>query len=318
MPESHDHNVNEAEEAESRPPSTDKRDEPGGERQSTTTASDLSRLAGGVLVALGSQAVVIAAVLFYFGWARVRATYEYFGIDVSVLNFSASDYVLRSASTAFPLLVAIGFLALGAFIVNEQLRPAFAKDNALSARQLVPVLGWIGAVLVTVGFFLALTLRNSAGSEIWGPASMVIGFGVAFYALVVRDSFVAHGGPHLNIIVLSLMLLALLWTILAYADYLGNRTAEQVQAGLPAAPNVIVYSSADLSLSGPGVIMSRIQGPDSQYHFRYSGLRLLVSSGGQYFLLPSGWQPGRGSVIVLPVASGGGAASTRVEFQAPR
>src|SRR5215471_6472571 len=72
------------------------------------------------IVGFAAQTVVLTAVLFYFGWARARASYAYFGVDVSVLNFSVSDYVLRSVNSVFPILMAIGFVALGAVIVDRQ------------------------------------------------------------------------------------------------------------------------------------------------------------------------------------------------------
>jgi len=90
--------------------------------------------------------------------------------------------------------------------------------------------------------------------------------------------------------------------------------AKQLKVNLPTAANVTVYSSRNLSLSGPGVTRSAITVPNSAYRYRYGGFRLLVSSGGQYFLLPAGWQQGTGSVVVLPVTPPG--VSMRVEFQA--
>lgn len=47
----------------------------------------LARTTSAVLAGLASQAVILTAVLFYFGWARAKATYGYFGVDISVLDF---------------------------------------------------------------------------------------------------------------------------------------------------------------------------------------------------------------------------------------
>ena len=43
-----------------------------------------------------------------------------------------------------------------------------------------------------------------------------------------------------------------------------------------------------------------IAGPDERYPYRYSGLRLLVMSGGKYFLVPDGWTRASGAVLVIP------------------
>lgn len=280
---------------------------------------------GGLLAGLASQVAVLTAVLFYFGWARERATFAYFGVDdLGVLNFSVAVYVLRSVSTALPLLMAVGFLAVGAFVVHGQLSRIVAMSRPLRLRMMW-LMGAVGGVLVVTGFALALVLTGPGGSLPEGPALTVIGLLLASYALVIGDGSQARAGSterarrdgdsRLIIVIWSLALIALLWSVAGYAGYVGTQAARQLQAGLPSAANVVVYSSADLLLTGPGVSESRVGGTDAEYHFRYSGLRLLVSANGDYFLLPSGWRPGAGSLIVLPETSGN--AATLVEFQAP-
>lgn len=259
---------------------------------------------------------MLTAVLFYFGWARERATLAYFGVsDLGVLNFSVADYVLRSVGTALPLLMAIGFLALGAFVVHDQVAPSLAKKKHLKVR-VARALTAAGGFLAATGFALALVLTGPGGSQPEGPAVMMLGLLLASYALALRDRTTAHGnGSRLVLVIWALALIALLWSVTGYADYIGTQTARQLQSSLPRAANVTVYSSADLSLSGPGISKAKLDAPDGAYRFRYSGLRLLVSAGGEYFLLPARWHEGSGSVIVLPQTSTEGA--TRVEFQEP-
>lgn len=278
--------------------------------------ASLADLAGGLLTGLASQAVVLTAVLFYFGWARERATMAYFGVDdLGVLNFSVTDYVLRSVGTALPLLMAIGFVAVSALVVHGMASESLAGNKPLRDR-VARTLITAGACLVIAGFALALTLTGTGGSGPEGPAVMVVGLVLTSYALVLRDrgrEGNRQAGSRLILVVWSLVLIALLWSVTGYADYIGTEAAQQLQAGLPGAANITVYSATNLYLSGPGITMSPATVPDSQYHFRYTGLRLLVSSGGQLFLLPSGWRPGNGAVIMLPATSGG----TRIEFQQP-
>ena len=272
-----------------------------------------ARITVGVLAGLASQAVILAAVLFYFGWARAKATYGYFGVDISVLNFSASDYILRSVGAAFPLLVAIGLVGLGAMVVHEQLLPGLASD-AETAGRLARGAVWTGAGLVAAGLVLALALTGPGGSDFFGPAVLLIGCALAAYGFAMRNRYGSHDGFRFFVAMATMAVVALLWTVTAYANYIGIQVAKEIRSGLPTAAEVTVYSSTDLSLSGPGITVSRIQVPYSEYRFRYSGLRILISSGGQYFLVPSGWRQGHGSVIVLPAASGG---NIRVEFTAP-
>jgi hypothetical protein len=284
-------------------------------RRKQSSSRGLAGVTGSALAAIASQAVVLTAVLYYFGWVRTKATYGYFGIDVSVLNFSTSDYVLHSVDAAFPLLLAIGLLGVTAMVVYQQMRSDLDRDRELAGR-LARGIGWTGAALAAVGFILALAFTGPNGSDFWGPAVLLIGFTLTASAFAVRYKYGISGSVNGLVVMTSMAVLAFLWTITAYANYIGIQMADHVRLALPAAAEVTVYSSNDLSVSGPGITMSRIRIPDSEYRFRYEGLRMLVSSGGEYFLLPSGWHPGRGSVIVLPIAPSGG-ADIRVEFTVP-
>lgn len=264
----------------------------------------LGSVTGGLLTGLASQAAILTAVLVYFGWVRTNATYGYFGVDVSALSFSVSDYVQRSVDAAFPILVVIGLIGTCAMVGHAQLRPRLDKDPDL-VRWVGTRAGWTGVALVLAGFVLALALTGPNGSDIWGPAVLLVGFATIAYAFAVRNSRTPSNGTAYLVAVTGMALVAFLWTITAYAGYIGVQKAEQVTDNLPAQADVTVYSTDNLLISGPGISKSNIHAPQAEYHFRYSGLRLLVSSGGQYFLLPSRWRQGKGSVIVLPVSDPG-------------
>jgi hypothetical protein len=272
----------------------------------------LGAVAGGLLAGLASQAALLTAILVYFGWVRATATYRYFGVDVSTLNFSVTDYVLRSVDAAFPLLVAIGLVAICAMVAHDQLRRQVGDDASLMRRLMKRAI-WTGVALVLAGFILATTLVGPNGSEFWGPAVLMVGFALTAYGFAVRNESGARGYV---LAIAGMTLVALLWTVAAYANYVGVQKAEQVQSSLVSAAGVTVYSASNLSLSGPGITMSQVRAPGSIYRFRYTGLRLLVSSADQYFLLPSRWRPGLGAVIVLPVSPSNG-PDIRVEFTAP-
>lgn len=267
-------------------------------------------LAGGILTGLASQAAVLTAVLFYFGWARARATYAYFGIDdLGVFNFSVTDFVLRSVSTALPMLLGIGILAAAAFALHGMASERLKDDKEGKLRtRAVRALTLASVSLGVSGFALALLLTGTGGSQPAGPALLMTGLVLGGYALILRT----HAGSGLTLLMWAMAFLALLWSATGYADYIGTQEAQQIQAGLSRSANVTVYSATDLSLAGSGITESRISVPGGQYRFRYSGLRLLVSSGGQDFLLPRDWRPGAGAVIVLPATSG----ATRIEFDA--
>src|SRR6266516_2197364 len=52
---------------------------------------------------------LLAASLFYFGWILTNARMLYFGIDTSILGFSAQDFILRSVDVFFPLAASLFF-----------------------------------------------------------------------------------------------------------------------------------------------------------------------------------------------------------------
>jgi hypothetical protein len=64
--------------------------------------------------------------------------------------------------TALPLLMAIGFLAIGAFVVHGQLGWAVAMSKRLRFR-MAWLAGAVGGVLVVTGFALALVLTGPGG-----------------------------------------------------------------------------------------------------------------------------------------------------------
>ncbi len=283
-------------------------------RRGTARSDDtLGASAARILAAFVSQTALLTAVLYYFGWSRVLTTYDYFGVDVSVLDFSAPDYVLRSVSTAFPLLVAAGLLVLAALMQDSRLRPKLEANP-----QFTKQLGWIlviaGAGLALTGLALALVITTSEGPALPGPVILMIGFAAAFYGVVLLNRYAPGSGTRYLMVAVTLALLPLFLLVNSYASFEGIRVAQRLQAGLLTDPNVIVYSSGDLSLSGPGITEYPLA-PSGAYRFRYSGLRLLVSAADRYFLLPAKWHRGNGSLIILPFTPPG--INIRVEFQAP-
>jgi hypothetical protein len=74
---------------------------------------------------------------------------------------------------------------------------------------------------------------------------------------------------------------------------------------------VILYSVQPLGLDGPGVDYTSLPADPSRFRFRYSGLKLLVRSGGKYFLVPAGWSSRSGApTFAIPDGD-----DIRVEFQ---
>ncbi len=99
------------------------------------------------------------------------------------------------------------------------------------------------------------------------------------------------------------------WAVSVYASISGQQVGEQLASNLQAQPGVVVYSEMSLGLTAPGVTVARLSDSGSQYRYQYSELRLLLYSGGRYFLLSDDWEQGRDPVFLLDEGNG-----IRVEF----
>lgn len=98
---------------------------------------------------------------------------------------------------------------------------------------------------------------------------------------------------------LALGLIAGLWAVGLYGDHVGTRLATDVAAHLSTRPEVAVYSTERIELNGPGIAVAEIKIPDTRYHYRYTGLRLLVRSSDRFLLLPVMWQRRHDRVLLL-------------------
>jgi hypothetical protein len=106
-----------------------------------------------------------------------------------------------------------------------------------------------------------------------------------------------------------LVSISLFWAVGDYSAEVGTKRAQLTAAKLLAQPNVVVYSAHSLALQNSGVRELPCSSPDSTYHFRYDGLKLVMESGNQYFFLPERWTPTDGVAIIIPRSD-----SLRLEF----
>lgn len=111
--------------------------------------------AGDVLAIVGSivaPSVLITGLLYYFGWIRARFALVYFGIDTNLIEYSTSDYVLRSVNIVFESSIRIAFIAL-ILLVFHQLVVLRALDMPAESRARHGV-QWFVFIMHFVGFSL--------------------------------------------------------------------------------------------------------------------------------------------------------------------
>jgi hypothetical protein len=275
----------------------------------------------GILELLGVVAApvtVVTAVLFYFGWAYTRAFYGYFAIHHTVLDLSGRDYVLRSINAMlWPLIACLTLAALWTWAHRLVTRTLADERRRPLLRRISLALGAVGGACFVTGL-IAATVGNPYTSlvrELIAPLGIAAGVALLAYAGHIYGR--VRSQPHAAVnsiglepqwlrpagigLVAVLVAINLLWAVTYYAKALGDTDSYQLALrGFIDQPKVVVDSTKRLFLEPfGGVQETPLGGKDAAYQFRYSNLRLLIRSGGKYFLVPSDYSKYDPVVIVL-------------------
>jgi hypothetical protein len=256
---------------------------------------------------------LLFALAYHFGREFSFGRASYLGLDVSLYDFSAQEYVVRSLDPLFVPLGALLLVGLGGLAAHRVVdrRASDPRERNLITR-LALVLRVVGAVLLVLGLVRVFT-RFSVGLPFWVlPLCPGAGLVLLFYGTHLRrrlgrsatDTSASWSWTVTRALVMGFVVLSLFWATTDYARALGRGRSETVTANLTALPAVTVYSKADLSIAGPSIVRTDISSPGSVYRFRYDGLRLMIRSGDKLFLIPEGWTRTKGAVLVLPEGSG--------------
>ncbi len=289
--------------------------------QSQTANDDLTTALPRVLKIFSTvvaPTTLLTALLLYFGRMHATGLFRYLGVQYSVLDLTAQDYLVRSADGMIPPLVVVAGATVLALWIREVLIRVVPQD---SRRRIDLVLGPLLAVtgLVLVGLAIADTTQNGQVFPTF-PEARGLGLSIgalllAFAARLVRSLLPTPQPPGAVAMmaewaaVFAPVSVGLFWAVGTYAVGVGETRGRQLGAAPPDLYAVTLYSEKSLSLTAPGVTETPCQNPDAAYRFRYDGLRMVVQSGGQYLLLPSGWSPETGAALLIPRASG-----VRLEF----
>ena len=251
---------------------------------------------------------LVTALAFYFGWERTNTLLGYFGVDSSLVAFSLQDYILRGIDGVFTPLVLIFSVVLAALALHT------VVASALSGRHHLTVLSWLAVLAMIGGTPLLIEGLSTAVQQplltlpyLTPPLSLGIGVAAIGYgAYVIRVAKSSHSevtpwlGYALSFSAFTLIALSLFWATSVYAQTVGRGRAIALADGLSAQPEVLVYSRARLGIAASGPVTEAVTGDsETKYRYKYSGLRLLLKSGGKYFLLPADWKENGGTVIIL-------------------
>jgi hypothetical protein len=269
-----------------------------------------------VVSAIGPPVTVATALLFYFGWARAEAQAAQMGLDVSLFGYAVQDYILISINALFLPLVCLLAVSVVWVALDRWLRRRIEEG---SGRAVIVRAAGIAALFsgLVVGISLLLAIVEPARTALYTPYLMALGVLVATWCVRLRRLGRDAKGPALTTeqravettLVLSIVTLLLFWGTADYAQALGRRLAVNFEQGVQYMPRAEVYSLKPLGI-GTGAVTEVKVGSGETALYRYSGLRLLVLSGGRFFFLHDGWTPRDGTVIVLPDDN-----SVRIEFK---
>jgi hypothetical protein len=272
--------------------------------------------------AIVAPTTVLTALLFYYGWVRTNALFQYFGVDATVLGFTTQDYLLRSSEALYVPVGTLLVVGLVGLWVHGMMTSWLAAGWLPRLRATAVVLGIVGLALFARGVAGVAVPRLSLDDLLVTPVCLGLGAVLGAYGrwLWLRQRALQddhgnatsprwHGVVNL-LLVAMLVVLSLFWATSDYARAYGRGRAVAYARQLAVRPGVVVYSADRLFLHGPGVREEALPAEQhTSYRYRYSGLRLLTESRGRLFLLPQGWIRTDGAAIVLA-----GSDKVRVEF----
>ncbi|MFI8457015.1 hypothetical protein [Kitasatospora sp. NPDC085464] len=254
----------------------------------------------GLLKALAAQASFVAALMFYAGVLYDSAYYGYFHLSPISIGFTFPELVIQSLRLlALPLLILLSVTLLVLQLPDlltrlprPMQRIAHSSLDAIARRHVLVLL--LGVLLLFA--WRPLQLRG------WGwvaPTTIALG-------LVIGQTRSANGGHRpkgmlRHAVPVFAAALFLLWAVALIAARIGRSDAEADARTIEDRTEVVVFSTKSLKLSPHRSLHEQCLGAevDTLYHCRYEGLRLLVTRGGRYDLLPLDWQHDYDPVYVL-------------------
>ncbi|MFC8683463.1 hypothetical protein ACFT30_18280 [Microbacterium ureisolvens] len=262
------------------------------------------------LLAVVANVGVLTALLVYFGWVRSDQMSKMLGIDEAIFGMTVDDYVRRSVQPVvlLPICVAVAGLAwVGLDQWLRRRRTRLGPDD----RVVTWVARWMW--LIAVGAFVLGLLLGLIGYPLTFIAAPLVcagGMLLLLYGLTLRGglrdsvTFAPMTEGVLRGAIAILAAIGLFWSAMNYATVEGTELARDFPNQIERLPGVMVDSAQPLDIVSPGVDVT-CTGSGDDLRYRYRGLRLLESTGGNYFLVSDEWTFDYGVVVMLPVDGDG-------------
>jgi hypothetical protein len=286
---------------------------PAGATGPSTPPPPAQQRALAALGAIVAPAALVTALMYLFGLLHAYWFFNRFGVDYTLMGLTTEDYLVRSADGLFVPLVALSAAGLAVLWCGRRL-PAFVRRRA----GLVPARAVAVAAYVLAAALLVVAVVGIAAPGLFVGSVALPGLALTVAVLVLaavsRPRRAEPGAVAVAewIAIFLLTSTGLYWAVTDYSAAVGTARAEQLIAALPAWPDAIVYSEKSLNVALPGVHERQCGDAEGAYAYRYDGLKLVLESGGQLFLLPAQWADGTGTALVLPRTD-----AIRLEFTAP-
>jgi hypothetical protein len=235
---------------------------------------------------------LLSAIAFYFGWTRIAAFDDYFGLTPTQIGYSTRDYALLSLNPLFlPVATVLVILIARAFVRGYAMH---SYEQGLSRQTLVLLNNVALAVGTCLFVFGAVAAFNGFPfSTYYLVGSLFPALGVLIVADAVGDRRRMHGKPPLSmsthVLVGLFVALSLFWAAGLDADSIGRSEARDLAAHLDRLPGVVLNSHEGLSISSTsGIQELKLQG--GYYPYEYRGMRLFADKNGVLFLIPNTWR----------------------------
>ncbi len=252
--------------------------------------------------------------LYYFGWVRTNAIAGVYGIDDSLLAFSADDYVLRSVPSLF---LPVGAAVLGSLAVMQAHPSVWAVVDRRGTR--ASTLTRVGIALECIGWAAiawgALRLLDMPDDRPPYLTPLLLGSGALLvgYGSYTRRRAMAGGRaalpPSMLGLLIGLGIVAAFTATFRYADAEGRSQARRTILEMPHQPETVVLSKTRLQLDRTYVDEVALEtAHEGDYAWEYRGLRFLTRNGDNLFLVPTGFGETNRLVMIVP------AEGVRLEF----
>ena len=221
-----------------------------------------------IVGAVVAPTTLLTALLFYFGRLHITGLFRYLGVNFTVLDLTAQDYLIRSADGLFVPLTVVAAVALLAIWVHRLLLGIrSAETRPIVLRVLAALAAITGLVLISVamaaivGDVALLTAHPETGGLSLSIGVLLLAYAARLLRLLMaeqRPERVQWRTPEAVIVaewgaIFVLVSVGLFWAVGSYAIGVGTGRAQQIEIELPNSPDVVLYSEKSLSLQAPGV-----------------------------------------------------------------